>query len=51
VLIEHGRLVERGSHGALTARSERYRRLVDAYERAAAARAEALDDDSEQVPA
>lgn len=53
VLVEQGRVVDRGSHSVLTARSERYRRLVDAYEREAAARAEAdaLEADAAQVPA
>ncbi len=51
VLIEQGRVVDRGSHAVLTARSERYRRLVDAYEREASLRAEALDHDAAQVPA
>ncbi len=50
VLVERGCVVDRGSHADLTARSERYRRLVDAYEREAAARAEALDS-AAQVPA
>ncbi|HEX8496662.1 MAG TPA: ABC transporter ATP-binding protein, partial [Actinomycetales bacterium] len=51
VLIEHGRVVERGTHTALSLRSERYRRLVDAYEREAAVRAAALADDAAEVSA
>ncbi len=44
--VEHGRLVDRGTHETLLARNEGYRRLVDAYEREAAERA-ALSADEE----
>lgn len=38
VLLESGRIVERGTHTELTERSERYRDLVDAYDQAREAR-------------
>jgi ATP-binding cassette, subfamily B, bacterial len=46
--LEHGRIVDRGTHVELQARSEAYRSLVDAYEREAAERAAVLAD--EDVP-
>jgi ATP-binding cassette, subfamily B, bacterial len=46
--LEHGRIVDRGTHAELQARSEAYRSLVDAYEREAAERAAVLAD--EDVP-
>ena len=51
VLIDHGRVVERGSHVDLARRSPAYRDLVQAYEREAAVRAAALDADDAGVPA
>ena len=42
VFLLHGRVVARGTHAELTAREERYRNLVDAYERDAAERAAEL---------
>jgi ATP-binding cassette subfamily B protein len=42
VFLLHGRVVARGTHAELTARDERYRNLVDAYERDAAERAAEL---------
>jgi ABC-type multidrug transport system fused ATPase/permease subunit len=42
VLLLHGRIVARGTHAELSARDERYRTLVDAYEREAAERAAEL---------
>jgi ATP-binding cassette subfamily B protein len=41
VYIEHGRVLDRGPHHELVERSEGYRNLVNAYERAEAERAEA----------
>ncbi len=41
VLVEHGRVLDRGSHADLTRRSAPYRHLVEAYEREAQARADA----------
>jgi ABC-type multidrug transport system fused ATPase/permease subunit len=43
--IEHGRVVDRGTHGELLARNEGYRTLVDAYEREAAERAAVAADE------
>jgi ABC-type transport system involved in cytochrome bd biosynthesis fused ATPase/permease subunit len=40
VYVERGRVAARGSHGELMRSSEGYRRLVTAYERDAAERAE-----------
>jgi ABC-type multidrug transport system fused ATPase/permease subunit len=42
VFLLHGRVAARGTHAELTARDERYRNLVDAYEREAAERAAEL---------
>jgi len=42
VLLLHGRIAARGTHAELSARDERYRNLVDAYEREAAERAAEL---------
>ncbi|MCW2915008.1 MAG: transporter related protein [Actinomycetia bacterium] len=41
VYVEHGRVLDRGPHHELVERSEGYRNLVNAYERAEAERAEA----------
>lgn len=49
VLIERGRVVDRGSHADLSERSAAYRDLVDAYERDAAVRAGARTE--AEVPA
>jgi ABC-type multidrug transport system fused ATPase/permease subunit len=43
--IEHGRVVDRGTHRELLARNEGYRTLVDAYEREAAERAAVAADE------
>lgn len=43
--IEHGRIVDRGTHVELLARNEGYRTLVDAYEREAAERAAVAADE------
>jgi ATP-binding cassette subfamily B protein len=43
--IEHGRIIDRGTHTELLARDEGYRSLVDAYEREAAERAAVLADE------
>jgi ATP-binding cassette, subfamily B, bacterial len=43
--IEHGRIVDRGTHSALLARNQGYRSLVDAYEREAAERAAVAADE------
>lgn len=51
VLIERGRVLDRGSHRDLSGRSPAYRNLVDAYEREAAAREAALDTDDAGVRA
>ncbi|HEU5159659.1 MAG TPA: ABC transporter ATP-binding protein [Streptosporangiaceae bacterium] len=40
IYMEHGRIVDQGSHAELLARSTGYRNLVNAYERAEAERAE-----------
>jgi ABC-type multidrug transport system fused ATPase/permease subunit len=40
VYMEHGRVVDQGTHEALLARSDGYRSLVNAYERAESERAE-----------
>lgn len=50
VFLSHGRVVDRGTHAALSARSVPYRNLVDAYEREAAER-ELLDVEDDEVPA
>ncbi|MFB4316223.1 ABC transporter ATP-binding protein [Actinomadura sp. 21ATH] len=46
VYMEHGRVIDRGSHAELLDRSEGYRNLVNAYERAEAEQ-EALDAEAE----
>ncbi|MFI0484483.1 ABC transporter ATP-binding protein [Actinomadura sp. 9N215] len=51
VYLEHGRVTARGSHADLLERSEGYRNLVTAYERAEAERAEAEQADAEQADA
>jgi ABC-type multidrug transport system fused ATPase/permease subunit len=43
--LEHGRIIDRGTHNALLARNEGYRSLVDAYEREAAERAAVAADE------
>jgi ATP-binding cassette subfamily B protein len=43
--LEHGRILDRGTHTELLARNEGYRSLVDAYEREAAARAAVAADE------
>jgi ATP-binding cassette subfamily B protein len=43
--VEHGRVVDRGTHDVLLARNEGYRSLVDAYEREAAERAAVAADE------
>ena len=45
VLLEHGRVTDRGTHDDLSQRNAAYRNLVDAYEREAAARVAALADE------
>jgi ABC-type multidrug transport system fused ATPase/permease subunit len=42
IFLRHGRVADRGTHVELSARNERYRNLVDAYEREAAERAAEL---------
>jgi ABC-type multidrug transport system fused ATPase/permease subunit len=42
VYIEHGRVLDRGSHLELLARSEAYRHLVNAYDEEATSRAAAV---------
>ena len=54
VFVLNGRVAARGTHAELTVRDERYRNLVDAYEREAAERAAELaaqeaDEQAEQV--
>jgi ABC-type multidrug transport system fused ATPase/permease subunit len=56
VFVLHGRVAARGTHAELSARDERYRNLVDAYEREAAERAAELaaqeaDEAAEQAEA
>ncbi|MEW2356632.1 ABC transporter ATP-binding protein [Spirillospora sp. NPDC029432] len=48
VYMEHGRVIDRGPHAELLDRSEGYRNLVNAYERAEAEQ-EALDADAEDA--
>jgi ABC-type multidrug transport system fused ATPase/permease subunit len=43
--LEHGRILDRGTHAELSARNEGYRSLVDAYDREAAERAAVAADE------
>ena len=49
VLVEHGRVVDSGTHADLSLRNASYRNLVDAYEREAADRSARLADDDAAV--
>ena len=46
VYVEHGRVVDRGTHGVLAKRCAGYRQLITAYERADAERASLTADSS-----